>query len=359
MYESAQGGVALTQHLDGPDLLRDIHWDDVRVFLRCAEAGSFRKAAERLCLNPSTVARRIDGLEHRLGYQLFSRLNEGLAITPEGRSLTEAARAMERSFFDLYRRMEGPRSEHRGPVRVSITEGLGTFWVTPMLVEFTRQHPNLVIELNCAVENADVLKLEADLSIQFVRPQHAEQKLVRLGRLHNVPFAAKSYIERYGMPRDKEDMRNHRIVDQVGRQLEQGAWARHLNLDNVEGIVGIRSNSSSAVFYAVEKGAGIGALPSYAKALGATLVPVNIDVWHPLDIWLTYGPNARQSKRVAHVIDWIRAIFDPVRFPWFRDEFIHPDKLVEMMPEGLEMQSVKGYFATEPLMLDTLQRKRA
>lgn len=353
-----QGGAALTQHPAAPDPFDGIQWDNVRIFLRCAELGSFRKAADRLGVNASTVARRIDALERHLGYQLFIRVNEGLALTPEGRSLIEAARAVERSFYDLYRRMEAPRSDHRGAVRVSITEGLGTFWVVPLLVEFTRQHPSLIVELYCAVESADVLKLEADLSIQFVRPDHPEQKVVRLGRLHNVPFASKSYADRYGLPKNKREMADHRIVDQIGRQLEQGAWARHLELDNVEGIVGIRSNTSSAVFYAIEKGGGIGALPSYACALGADLVYVDIDVHQPIDIWLTYHPDARKTKRIGHVIDWFRSIFEPARYPWFRDDFIHPYDLMNMVPEDIELQSVKGFFAASPLMPDVLSRGR-
>ena len=33
--------------------------------------------------------------------------------------------------------------------------------------------------------------------------------------------------------------------------------------------------------------------------------------------------------RVKRIIDWITESFNPRRFPWFRDEFIHPDKLAE------------------------------
>lgn len=348
MQAPAQKGVARTQHPEPVAQIDDIVWDDVRVFLRCVESGSLRRAAELLGLNASTVARRISGLERHLGYRLFSRATEGLMITPEGRSLTEAARAMERSFFDLYRRMEGPRSDHRGVVRVSITEGLGTYWVMPLLVEFTRQHPSLIIELNSAVENADVLKCEADLSIQFNRPEAPDQIVVRLGRLHAYPFASKAYAERYGLPTSKEEMLEHRLVDQVGKQMVKGAWAHYLDIDNVEGIVGIRANSSSAVFYAVEKGAGIGALPSYALALEAPVIPVDIGISHPIDIWLTYHPDARRTKRVGHVIDWFRSIFDPQRYPWFRDDFIHPRDLVGMVPDAAAMQSVKGFYAASP-----------
>jgi DNA-binding transcriptional LysR family regulator len=343
-----QGGAALAQHEDAANPLGSILWNDIRVFLSCVECGSFRKAADRLGVNATTVSRRIEVMEKSLGYPLFTRLKEGLIATPEAGSLIEPARAMESAYFDIQRRMGVPAPAQRGTVRISITEGLGTYWVVPFLVDFARQNPNPIVSLTCAVESADVLKLEADLSIQFARPEKAEQVLVRVGRLHNYPFASRRYAERYGLPKNKQEMLDHRIVDQVGRQLEQGAWARHLGLDNVDDIVGIRSNASSAVFYAVEKGAGIGALPSYACALGADLVPVDIDVRQPLDIYLTYHPDARKTKRVSQVIDWLRSIFDPVRFPWFRDEFIHPNELVGIMPDAADLLSVKGFFAASP-----------
>ena len=350
MRRQVQGGAAQAQHLE-PSLPDALSWDDVRVFLGCVEAKSFRKAGDLLGLNASTVARRVEGIERALGYQLFSRVTDGLVITPDGRSLTDNARLMERSFYDLVRKMEGPRSDHRGVVKVSITDGLGTFWVMPLLVDFARQNPNLILELNCAPDSADVLRLEADMSIQFVRPDEPDLKVVRLGRLHVYPFASRSYAERYGLPTRVEDMTNHRIVDQVGPQMLQGAWAHYLGLDSVEGIVGIRSNTSAAVFYAVEKGAGIGALPTFACALKAPVVPVDLGIHHWMDIWLTYHPGARAIVRMSHVIDWLKSIFDPAVFPWFRDEFIHPTELVGMLPHGFEQQSVQGSFAANPLGL--------
>lgn len=358
MQQTVQGGAAMAQRTDAATLIDQIPWDDVRVFLRCVESGSFRKAADQIGVNATTVGRRIDSLEHLLGYRLFNRVTEGLLLTSEGRSLMDSARGIERSFFDLYRRMEAPSSDHRGVVKVSITEGLGTYWVMPLLVEYTRRHPSLIVEVNCAVENADVLKCEADLSVQFVRPEAPDQKVVRLGRLHAYPFASKAYTERYGLPKNKKEMLDHRIVDQVGKQMEQGAWARHLEIENVEGIVGIRSNSSSSVFYAVEHGAGIGALPSFALALDAPVIPVDIDVVQTIDIWLTYHPDARRTKRISHVIDWFRSIFDPQRYPWFRDEFIHPRDLVAMAPRGTDIQSVKGSFAATPIAREGKRRPR-
>jgi DNA-binding transcriptional LysR family regulator len=102
--------------------------------------------------------------------------------------------------------------------------------------------------------------------------------VTKLGRLHVYPFAARSYVDRYGLPRDKSDMVHHRLVQQAAPQINADAWARLLGVDSVENIVGLRSNASSAVFYAVERGAGIGALPTYACALDAAVIPVDIGI---------------------------------------------------------------------------------
>ncbi len=323
-------------------------WDDVRIFLACVKLGSLRKAADQLGLNSSTITRRIEGFEQRLGVPLLNRLPEGVSPTPTGLAILRSAEEMERAFFDAVRKVPQRSAEHRGLVRISITEGLGIYWVMPRLVGFSRQYPNLIVDLRCAMESADVLRMEADLAVQLVRPTSPDLIVTKLGRLHIYPFAAQSYVDRYGLPKNKGDVVNHRVVHQAAPQVDSGAWTRHLGLDDIEGIVGIRSNSSSAVFYAVERGAGIGALPTYACAVGAAVVPVDIDAHFSVDIWLTYHPAVRNNKQIALVIDWIRTIFDSQHYPWFRDEFIHPNELVKQAPHDVALHSVKGFFAAEP-----------
>jgi len=68
-------------------------------------------------------------------------------------------------------------------------------------------------------------------------------------------------------------------------------------------------------------------LPTYAQAIGAQLVPLDLGVHETVDIWLTYHPDARRIARISRMIDWAIKAFSPQKFPWFRDEFIHPDEL--------------------------------
>src|SRR5262249_39335570 len=156
--------------------------------------------------------------------------------------------------------------------------------------------------------------------------------VTKLGRLHIYPFASEAYQKAYGTPSSMAELKNHRIIKQNAPQVDDSAYARILGLTSLEGIVGIKTNSSIGVLYAVERGAGIGFLPTSTIALGVPLIAVDMQGFgHHADLWLTYHKEFRNSDRHKIVIEWLKRIFDPRTYACFRDEFIHPNALVPMM----------------------------
>ncbi|HEU5019481.1 MAG TPA: LysR family transcriptional regulator [Pseudolabrys sp.] len=347
MSKISQRPVAKTDQPIGATLVDRISWDDLKLFIAVARTLSFRRAATSTRISSSTLVRRIERLEDELGLRLFDRLPDGVGLTAEGQSIYSVAQEMERASHSLRAYLDQDLTT-RGVVRCAITEGLGTFWILPHLAEFTRGNPFTIVDLRASMESADVLRMQADAAIQLIRPDHADLKVLRLGRLHIYPFASRRYADTYGLPRSVEEMKRHRLVDQTAPQLDEGAWPRLLGLDNVEGIVSLRTNASTAHFYAVEQGIGIGGLPTYAAALGADVVPVDIGIKHQTDIWLTYHPHAKTVKRVSIFIDWVRSLFDAKRYPWFRDEFIHPRDLAKADTPARSDRATRRYVATSP-----------
>lgn len=348
MPKKSHWGAAKTGHLHSAPNLNHLSWDDIRIFLVCAKEPSFRKAAEKLHISSSTVVRRIDQLEEALGVRLFNRLPEGSELTQEALAIKDSALNMEKSLFELvHKRMQSDDAAN-GRVSISITEGLGAYWLMPRLVDFQRQFPNLIFNVQCAMESADVLRLEADVSIQFERPTNPELLVTKLGRIHVYPFASKSYLDTYGVPKSLSDVVNHRFIQQIASQVDETIWAKKLGIDSIDGIPGIRTNSSAASFYAVERGGGIGVLPSYSVALKAPVIPVDIGIHNSLDIWMTYHPSIKKTPRKAIVIDWLKSIFEPQIYPWFRDEFIHPNLLADLIPEEAKINLNENYFAITP-----------
>lgn len=321
------------------DELRPTSWDDLRLFLRCAETGSFRKAAREASLDSATMIRRITRLEDMLGQKLFLRGPVGLELTAEGRRILEDARMMEQASQNIARRSRVAERGVRGLVRVAIPEGLGTFWVLPRLLDFQRAYRRLTLELRTTNDPLDAGRLETDISIQFVRPSHPDLKVAQLGKLHVYPFVSSGYARLYGAPTTRDELQSHRLIRLVAAEADDADG------DTTDGIVGLRTNSCSAVLQAIACDAGIGFLPTYTLALGADVVPVDVGIRDTFDIWMTYHPDIRQSNRHMLVIEWLKRIFDARRFPCFGEEFIHPRRLALLMTDAAAVELGAGLLA--------------
>jgi DNA-binding transcriptional LysR family regulator len=346
MQQLLHRGAAVTQHRTDEAL--DASWDDLKSFLVCAKHKSFRNAAEVLALTSTTLMRRIDRLEERIGCKLFLRDQSGLTLTEEGLAMIADVAEMERHAFNIFRRAHQSSNDPAGTVRVAVTEGPGNFWILPRLIDFQKTYRKITVDLRCAMEQADVARLESDIAIQLEPPTNPDLIVAKLGRLHIYPFVSEEYQKLYGVPASLAELKSHRIIKQNAPQVDDTAYARILGLTSLEGIVGIKTNSSIGVLYAVERGAGVGFLPTSSIALGAALVAVDMGVSHHADLWLTYHKEFRNSDRHKIVIDWLKKIFDPKTYACFRDEFIHPNALVPMMAESRENFGLQGFAAGGP-----------
>jgi DNA-binding transcriptional LysR family regulator len=322
-------------------------WDAARVFLEVVRCGSFRSAAERLELSINVVRRRIDDFERQVGATLFTRDVHGTRLTDEGALVVSAVERMETAAFDLLRAGNSVANAVSGEVRVAVTEGLGTFWLAPRLVEFQQSFPSILVDLHCAMRSADVSRHEADIAIHLSRPAALDVKLVRLGRMHLMLFASPKYLETYGTPTSAEELIKHRLVMQVADQTAAketfDSWfPGHAPQD----LLVMKTNVSSANYWAVANGAGIGVFPTYACALGGEMVPLEIELRRPFDIWLSYHPGNGRIPRVRHMIDWLVEAFNPARFPWFKDEFVHPGEF-KAVYKGESLTHQFGGFSTE------------
>src|SRR5258707_14846285 len=190
-------------------------WDAARIFLEVTRCGSFRSAAERLGLSINAVRRRIADFERQTGATLFTRDFHGARLTDEGTLVVSAVERMEAASFDLMRASDSVANTLSGEVRVAVTEGLGTFWLAPRLVEFQQSFPNILVDLHCAMRSADVSRHEADVAIHLSQPSALDVKLVRLGRMHLMFFASRKYLDTYGVPTTAEQLVKHRLVMQV------------------------------------------------------------------------------------------------------------------------------------------------
>jgi DNA-binding transcriptional LysR family regulator len=176
-----------------------IDWEDLRYVLAVADAGAVAAAARALGVNHTTVLRRVNAFEERLGLRLFERLPTGYALTAGGEELLAAARAMAGTVAALERRLQGRDLRLEGGLRVSTTDTLMTSPVLPnALAAFRERHPGIVVEVSTPNAVANLTRRDADVAI---RPALDPPETLVGRRLCDVafaPYAAPAYLAASG-----------------------------------------------------------------------------------------------------------------------------------------------------------------
>lgn len=321
----------------------DINWEDIRIFLKVAEVRSFRTAAVLTGYSPKVVTARINLLEHQIGAVLFNRDARGAELTPAGIVVRERANLMLAPAQGL-RALCTRRQPVRRTVKVGCTEGIGTFWLLPRLIELSENYPGIQVQLDCETKPRNVKTLEVDVAVQLDRPEvDPDLKIARLCSVHVVLFASQRYIDRHGRPERRAELPDHNVLEIAGAQIRSEA----LELDKLgrdpREFVSLSLNTASAQLVAAKRGAGITAMPTFTTTLTDGLVHVADDWVLQRDVWLVFHRQAAELPHVRKTIDWIKHAFDPNRYPWFRDEFVGPEEIRRYIRERGMQTMFEGY----------------
>ncbi|HEY6982636.1 LysR family transcriptional regulator [Reyranella sp.] len=296
-----------------PNILGD--WDDVRFFLAVAKTGSFSAAATQLNTKQTTVGRRIQALERRLGAKLFDRHRHGMEVTPAARGVLVQAESMLSNATSIERHLAGLDREMAGVVRVAATEGLAAQWLVPRLTELRRMHSDILVQVIVGDQVLDLATRQADLAIRFFRPTSNQLVAARVGQFAMSIFAAPAYVEQYGMPQRLDDLREHHIVDHTTLHSLPAMKAWTEVVERSHNVV-LRTNSSHSAIEAVKAGWGLSVFPGYSSKT-VNLNPVPIDLGITRDIWLVSHEETNKGARIRAVIDYIRDRFRQDEREWF------------------------------------------
>ena len=181
--------------------------NEIFVFTKVVQAGSFRAAARELGMPKSTVSRRVSELEERLGARLLQRTTRKLSLTDVGaayfRRCTRIVAEIEEADFEVMKSQSTPR----GVLRLSVPFNFS--FLGPTVTEFLRRYPETKIEMLCTDRVVDLVEERIDVAIRV--GQLADSTLISrsLGRGTTVVVAAPSYVGRRGVPESPGDLKAH------------------------------------------------------------------------------------------------------------------------------------------------------
>ena len=146
---------------------------DLILMQELAEHGSFSKVGRRRGQAPSSIARRIDGLEVHLKARLFNRAPSGLSLTAFGsQKLIEARSVIEAA--DKLTSRDGENGVLTGHIVVSAPSRLGETLVTPVVAQFLKTHPDASADLHFtdSIQNLEQDKVDLSVRVGTQSPDH-------------------------------------------------------------------------------------------------------------------------------------------------------------------------------------------
>lgn len=315
----------------GTNLIPDnkqIRLDDIKLFVEVAQQGSTRKAAKSLLKTRAFIENRIQLLEAQVGKKLFNKSNLGTTLTLEGELLLEKTNEFTRQSANILGFIDSEFRKTKKVTSLVVTEGIGTFWLMPRIRDFNEAHQEIVLDFKCEMKPANLSSYDADISIQLDRPIDDNLIVSTIGYLHIMLFASSEYVNKFGKPNKLNDLPNFTLIEQSAHQVNTTPYLEKIG-GNPKNLVSMRMNTSSSHAYAIVSGAGIGPLPTYARTISKNLIPVCDDYHLRREVYLVCHKEATKVAHNKAVIKWIRDAFDSKKYPWFKEDFIHPSSFDE------------------------------
>jgi DNA-binding transcriptional LysR family regulator len=243
--------------------------NDLLIFARVAELGSFSRAAERMGLPKSTVSRRLAQLEQRMGERLLLRTTRRQTLTELGLQLLEHARQVLAEVEAVSSLREQRQATPSGRLRVSMPSDFANLLLTESLAAFVALHPAISLELDLSPRRVDLLGEGFDVAVRMGDlPDDALLVASRLALFSRGLYASPDYLAEHGTPQSPDELARHTAVRLMRGNGEPEGWTLWQGEQRWDGIpLGrLSANSPEMLMRLAMASAGIAALPDrYAQ----------------------------------------------------------------------------------------------
>ena len=206
-------------------------YDDIFLFVKTVEVGSFINTAKLLKISQSTVSKRIKDLELAINITLIRRNTKNFEITDAGNAIYNYFKDKIKEFDQAMIKFTDKKPDPQGTLNVLLPPAMAFGLITPALPQFLLKYPK--INLNICYQNTeiDLIKEGFDIAILNHVPKQQSQKIKNIFSADVRLYCSKTYAEKYGLPNFPEEMANHLIA---GHMLDDHTIPSHLPLTNIK-----------------------------------------------------------------------------------------------------------------------------
>ena len=288
--------------------------DQMALFARIVECGSFARAARELGIARSSATEAIKRLERDTGTRLLARTTRQVRPTAEGEEFHHRVRDILRAVEDAYDTFRG--GDPRGHLRLDAPGLLTRTFLLPRLPDFLARHPELSVEFGQSDRLVDLVREGVDCALRVGTLDDSSLRLRPLGLLPEITCASPAYLETHGVPRDIDDLEGHRMVGFVSSRTGKVMpleFRRDGRVETRPLPARVTSDSADTAADLAARGLGLIQAPRYrfeARLAAGSMVEVLADTPpEPMPLNAIYAGNRRLSRRLDAFLDWAAEAF--------------------------------------------------
>lgn len=256
--------------------MREINWDDLKVFLAVARLESLSAAGKTLRMDPATVGRRINRLEDSLKTRLFTKSPQGYHLTEAGEKLTAHADEAERAVNSVREESQSEPDRLSGSIRIGAPDGVANYLLPQICATIGDDHPGLEIQIVALPRVFNLSKREADMAITVSPPSSGRLTVQKLTDYHLHLAATKSYLDQHSAILSRGDLKDHRLIGYIPDMI----FDKELDYISEVGEAAnaeLQSNSFSVQLNWARHGAGVCIVHDFAMPTYPDLVKILTD----------------------------------------------------------------------------------
>ncbi|NIF87677.1 LysR family transcriptional regulator [Burkholderia sp. Cy-637] len=288
---------------------------NMRVFARVVEAGSFTAAALSLNSTTGAMSRAVSELEARLRTRLMNRSTRRLSLTPAGESYLLRCRQI---LADVDSAEEEASCAHQRPsglLRLHSYASIGQHYVLPALNAYRGQRPEVSVELTLSQRVPDLFDGSSDMAV-VTASSLPDSELVshRLGETFSILCASPAYLRSRGAPATPAELAAHDCLTLQTPAFPTHDWLLETREGQVEQIRvsgPVQTNTAESLAVAIGEGVGIGMLPLYAAIGllrdGSLMRVLPAHTLQRMSIYALYPSRRFVDAKVRTWVEFLRA----------------------------------------------------
>ena len=178
--------------------------NEILVFTRVVQAGSFTGASRELGMPKSTVSRKVSELEARLGAQLLHRTTRKLRLTDVGQAFYAHASRVVAEAEEAEHVVGRMHDTPRGLVRVTTPLNFGH--IGPLVASFLTRYPDVQLDMVCTDRVVDLIEDGFDVAVRTGQLRDSTHIARSLGVMRSYLVASPAFVRKHGTPKHPRDL---------------------------------------------------------------------------------------------------------------------------------------------------------